>query len=118
MSANILLDTLLQRSSQKVLGEESVQNIERESSLTLEEIKDRVQDREERKKYARHTFIFLVYFTFTVLLIVIAVGADNWICFYLSDAVLITLITTSLASIVGIFAIVMRYLFKQSSPNN
>ena len=114
MDVNPLLDNLLARSSTTSLGEESVQNIERESSLTLEEIKDRIQDREERKKYARHTFVFLVAFTFTVLGIVIAAGLDNWICFRLSDTVLITLITTSLASIVGIFAIVMRYLFKQS----
>ncbi len=112
-----LLDQLLAKSSTTSLGEESVQNIERESSLTLEEIKDRIQDREERKKYATRTFKFLVAFTFTVLGIVIAVGLDNWICFYLSDTVVITLITTSLASIVGIFAIVMRYLFKQSSNN-
>jgi hypothetical protein len=110
-----ILDNLLARSAASPLGEESVQNIERESSLTAEDIKDRIQDRDERKKYATRTFKFLVAFTFTVLAIVIAVGLDNWICFRLSDTVLITLITTSLASIVGIFAIVMRYLFKQTS---
>ncbi|MTD67697.1 hypothetical protein [Flavobacterium sp. LC2016-13] len=117
MGKNKLLDKLLEKSSATPLDEERVRNIEEESSLTLEDIKDRIQDREERKKYAKRTFSFLVVFTFTVLGIVIAVGLDNWICFHLSDTVLITLITTSLASIVGIFAIVMRYLFKQSASN-
>jgi hypothetical protein len=108
-----LLDSLLRSSSQIHLDENRLASITQNSSLTDEEIKDRQQDRDERKKYAAKTFTFLVCFTFTVLGIVIATALDNWICFYLSDSVLITLITTSLATIVGIFLIVMRYLFKQ-----
>jgi len=107
------LDSLLRSSSQTPLDEERLNSITQDSSLPDEEIKDRQQDRIERKKYAARTFTFLIFFTFTVLLIVTLTALDNWICFYLSDSVIITLITTSLATIVGIFLIVMRYLFKQ-----
>lgn len=81
-------------------------------NLNLQEISDRIQDRTERKKYAYRTFIFLCAFTVIVLLIVVAAGLSSTLSFVLSDSVLIALITSSLASIVGIFILVMRYLFK------
>ena len=116
MNGQGLLDSLLRNVDETPLNEEALSTVADESSLTRENIADRQQDRLERKKYAARVFNFLVLFTFTVLLIVVLNGLSNWICFYLSDSVLITLITTSLATIVGIFLIVMRYLFKQ--PNS
>ncbi|CAM1362106.1 hypothetical protein [Tenacibaculum xiamenense] len=86
--------------------------IDKSSSLTYQEILDRNQDREERKKYAFRTFIFLCGFTGLVLSIIIAAGFSKLIGFELHDSVLIALITSSLATIVGIFILVMRYLFK------
>lgn len=79
-------------------------------NLTKQEISDRIQDRNERKKYAYRTFIFLSVFTILVLTIVFLAGFK--VNFELSDPVLIALITSSLASIVGIFILVMRYLFR------
>ncbi|MFY7670578.1 hypothetical protein ACOSP6_05775 [Tenacibaculum sp. MEBiC06402] len=80
--------------------------------LTQQEISDRIQDREERKKYAYRTFIFLSSFTSIILLIIIGAGFSEAIKFKLDNTVLISLITSSLASIVGIFILVMRYLFR------
>ncbi len=81
-------------------------------NLTRQEISDRIQDRNERKKYAYRTFIFLSVFTSFILLIIIAAGFSEVLNFNLKDTVLIALITSSLASIVGIFILVMRYLFR------
>lgn len=80
--------------------------------LTQQEISDRIQDREERKKYAYRTFIFLSSFTGFILLIIIGAGFSEKLGFKLDNTVLISLITSSLASIVGIFILVMRYLFR------
>ena len=81
-------------------------------NLTQQEISDRIQDRNERKKYAYRTFIFLSVFTSFILFIIIAAGFSKQLNFELDDTVLIALITSSLASVVGIFILVMRYLFR------
>lgn len=87
-------------------------------SFAQEQLDNIKQDRFERKKYARWTFKFLCVFTGLVLLIVFLCATKGQILmfdfskFHLSDAVLITLITSSLTSIVGIFIFVMKYLFK------
>ncbi len=88
------------------------QELDTNIALNVQEISDRIQDRNERKKYAYRTFIFLSSFTFLVLLIVVFSGFSKALNFNLDDTVLIALITSSLASIVGIFILVMRYLFR------
>lgn len=75
--------------------------------LLEEEIKDRQQDRGERIVFARWTFIFLSVFAGVCLFFVGVTLFRSG----LSDAVLITLITTSIATIVGVFSLVMKYLF-------
>lgn len=108
------LDSLLRDTDTNPLNEAELNIVANQSTLG-EDIADRQQDRKERKKYALLVFVFLVFFTLIVLGIIISHGWNNFTCFYLSDTVLITLITTSLATVVGIFLIVMRYLFKQSA---
>ena len=103
------LDKLLE-GSKKVAVDTT--KIDKDTALTQQEVYDRVQDRYERKKYAFRTFIFLCAFTSLVLLIIIAAGFSKLSHFELSEAVLIALITSSLATVVGIFILVMRYLFK------
>lgn len=80
---------------------------ETEKSFAKERLEGLKQDREERKKYARITFQFLCVFTGLVMMIIVFVGG-SYRRFYLSDNVLITLITTSLSTVVGIFILVMR----------
>lgn len=106
---NQILDDLLEDSE---VGHINTNEIDRESSLTKQEILDRNQDREERKKYAFRTFIFLSVFTGLILSIIILAGFSKITSFDLKEPVLIALITSSLASIVGIFILVMRYLFR------
>ena len=113
--------------------QEDTKSIEAEISirkeLAEEELANLRQDREERRKYAKSTFYFLCVFTGIVLGIVILLGFScfnlsgfscfnlsgfiyfNLSGFNLSDSVLITLITTSFSSVVGIFVLVMKYLF-------
>ena len=97
--------------------QEDTKSIEAEISirkeLAEEELANLRQDREERRKYAKSTFYFLCVFTGIVLGIVILSGFIyfNLSGFNLSDSVLITLITTSFSSVVGIFVLVMKYLF-------
>ena len=103
------LDILLGESEEDHFN---TREIDTSSLLNKQEILDRNQDREERKKYAFRTFIFLCCFTASVLFIIIAAGFSEVINFSLNDTVLIALITSSLATIVGIFILVMRYLIK------
>lgn len=97
-------------------------------SFAEEIIANKKQDRKERKRYAKFTFLFLSIFTFVVMFLLFLSGIKgqiffsntigiyyiNFSEFHLSDTVLITLISTSLASIVGIFVFVMKYLFKSN----
>ncbi len=76
------------------------------------------QDISERKTYAGRIFRLVVCWLSSILLIVIAQGIrwpwlSQYIGFYLPEAVLIALVTTTTASVVGILLIVTRYLFPQ-----
>jgi hypothetical protein len=75
-----------------------------------EELKGNIQDREERKKYADKIFWFLVLFmTITLTSVFISIFKFD----QLSDTVIVTLLTTTSANVISIFAIVVRYLFRQ-----
>lgn len=114
------VDTLLEELSGKVLkkftGKEESDSaiLEEQTSINEQDKKDRVQDRSERKRYAFRTFLFLCVFTGVILSVVIADGFSKIIPFSLSDNVLMILIGTSFASVISIFAFVMKYLFKKN----
>ena len=105
---NSKLDDLLEESGNIL----DTKKLDLDVSLTQQEVSDRIQDRQERKKYAYRTFIFLSVFTATVLLTVIFAGFSETFNFKLDNSVLIALITSSLATVVGIFILVMQYLFR------
>ncbi len=70
------------------------------------------QDREERKKYAHRVFCLVVGWLATIGVIVGLQGfKTSWYSFELPTSVLITLIGSTTASVVGIFLIVATYLF-------
>ena len=76
------------------------------------------QDIREREKYASRIFRLVVCWLSSILLIVIAQGVrwpwmSRYIGFDLPESVLIALVTTTTASVVGILLIVTRYLFPQ-----
>ncbi len=81
-----------------------------EERLNDEEIRDRQQNRAQRKEYADNIFTFLCVYMLFVGLIITGVGNSH--CgFELSDTVLIALITTTTANVIGIFVFVVKYLF-------
>ncbi len=77
-----------------------------------EKIAGSQQDRDERKKYAKLTFWLVVSYLFIVFVILFFTGFN---LIQISDTVLIALVVTSFAQVVGLFAFVMRYLFSKNS---
>lgn len=78
--------------------------------LTTEEIKDMRQNREERKAYASHIYIMLCIYL-GVIFILLLFSGFNWWGFYLSEKIVLSLIGTTLINVLGIFIIVVNYLF-------
>ena len=92
-------------------------DIETEMKLVSLDIKKETlesnrQDRRERKNYADKVFKLVLGFLSVSMLVVIASGIKT-LCLNLSDSVLIALLTTTCANVVGIFLIVVKYLFRQ-----
>jgi hypothetical protein len=69
------------------------------------------QDRLARKKFTPNLFWLLVVFLSCTLSIVVLSGL-RILC--LSDTVLVTLLTTTTADVIGIFIFVVKYLFKSN----
>lgn len=82
--------------------------------LNVEEQRVRIkgisQNIEERKKYACYLFwLMVVYLVLTFGLLYI--DGFRLLDFYLSDSVLIALITTTTANVIALFVLVVKYLF-------
>ncbi len=96
-------------------NEESVTltDIEKENSLVdlnlrREELEGKKQDRLQRKGYADKIFILLCLYLSAVMMLLYfnGFGLTN-----LEASVLIALVTTSAANVIGIFILVAKYLF-------
>lgn len=97
----------------------SNRDIEQEIKITeldirKEELEGRRQDRLQRKAYADNIFTFLCIYMIIVFVILFKHGC-LFNSFELSDSVIVALITTTTANIIGIFVFVVRYLF--NTPN-
>lgn len=79
--------------------------------LKLQEIKDVEQNRRERRGYAYRIFCLIAVWLWGLALIVMMDGARM---LDLSDNVLLGLITGTSVNVIGLMAIVAKYLF----PNN
>jgi hypothetical protein len=77
------------------------------------ELKAALQNNIERKKYAKYIFIMTCIWLFVCLSIVTLEACK---IFEISDAVLITLITTTTANVLGFFILVLKYLFNTKLP--
>ena len=73
-----------------------------------EELEGRRQDRLQRGDFSYHIFALLWFYLISVLGIVISVASG---IAKLSDPVLITLLSTTTANVIGIFYFVAKYLF-------
>lgn len=76
--------------------------------LKLEEIDDRKQDRDQRKKFSGHIFKFMCVYMAVAIIIVFLCGLQVMV---LEPSVLITLLSTALANVIGVFTFVAKYLF-------
>jgi hypothetical protein len=80
-------------------------------------IESLISNRDQRRRYARLTFVLTCTWITLVILIVALSGLDirykdfNGRVLILSDAVVITLITTTTLNVFGFFLLVMKYLF-------
>lgn len=80
-----------------------------ENELLVEKLEGQRQDRSQRKDFAVRIFWFVCAYMACVFLILVFSGI-NGNGFILSDAVLVTLLGTTTATIVGVFNFVARYL--------
>lgn len=69
-----------------------------------------VQDNEGRRRFSWAIFYVMVLWVMMVLFIVIQSANGRW---HLSDSVLIALITTTTATVIGVFIVVANYLFNR-----
>ena len=96
---------------------EEVKTMTVANEIRNEELENRRQDRAQRKVYADNLFTFLCFYMILVFFILYKSGS-LYNSFELSDSVIIALITTTTANIIGIFAFVVRYLFKTPDDKN
>lgn len=96
---------------------EEVKTMTVANKIRNEELENRRQDRAQRKVYADNLSTFLCFYMILVFFILYKSGS-LYNSFELSDSVIIALITTTTANIIGIFAFVVRYLFKTPDDKN
>ncbi|SEB18970.1 hypothetical protein [Pedobacter hartonius] len=97
--------------SSREVGDRAIDEMKAESIRSQRLQNDIVeQDKNERKDYANVLFTVTIIWLFLVLGIFISVGRG--ILVY-SDSVIITLLTTTTANVVGLVIIVANYLFKK-----
>lgn len=70
------------------------------------------QDRDQRKDFAERVYYFACVYMVFVFLILFLSGSTGT-HFKLNDTVLVTLLRTTTANVIGVFAIVVTYLFSR-----
>lgn len=83
------------------------------------QLQDYRQDVEARKGYANKLFILIAVWLAAILAILIAVGFGQvgGLTFKLSDPVLLALIGSTTATVIGLFLVVVNYLFPQRAKS-
>ena len=80
------------------------------NELLKEQLAGKKQDREERKKFGRHVFWLIVGYLTAIFVLLVLVGFG---CMSMSDSVQLTLLGTFSANVLGLFWMVMNYLFSK-----
>lgn len=91
------------------LVEDSRSNSYYDDMIKLLDAKGKAQDIEMRKEYAGLIFRFVSYYMVFVFLLLFLSGSPS--SFKMSDAVLLTLLGTTTATVISLFVIVANYLF-------
>ncbi len=79
------------------------------------ELQSFTQDTGERKKYAQRIFWLVAAWIAAVFALLMLAGFGVHGFFYLSEKVLLAAIGSTTVNILGVFFIVVRYLFSRSS---
>lgn len=124
-SSEILMKLLDGKNKETDKSEEKQVNLEDDSSerLQLKVLEARVdrlieeneglkQDRKQRKYFSICIFGFMCLYMAFALFVVYRCGTFD---LFLSDKVLITLLSTTLANVIGVFNFVAKYLFNPKS---
>ena len=82
-----------------------------ELAMQQEELESRKQDRKQRGKFSIWIFGFMGAYMLCILVVLVVSGRG---VLQLSDTVLVSLLTTTTADVIGIFIIVAKYLFHKS----
>lgn len=102
--------THLSKDDEEMLRKEAeIDALQTENDIRKEELKGRIQDREQRKEFAIKIYHFLCFYLSSVLFLVV-LSATPLIKFELTEGIIITLLTTTTANIIGIFILVVKYL--------
>lgn len=96
--------------SEETISEKRLKEIE--VKLKDEELAGRKQDRRLREIFGEKIFDFVSLYMFGVFFILLLTGLPC--AFYLSDAVLITILGTTTANVIGVLIIVTTYYFNKS----
>lgn len=91
-------------------AKETLRKSKIQNDLLEETLAKQKQDRGQRKDYASMIFNFMSLYMFGVFFVLVlsGIGCND---FNVSDSVLITLLGTTTATVIGVFNFVARYLF-------
>lgn len=93
-----------------------LERLQLENDKLRAEVATLQQDREERKKYAHRVFLLMAAWLAAMIILVTLAGFKmSLYTFSLSDAVILAMIGSTTASVIGIFLIVATYLFPKRS---
>lgn len=82
-----------------------------------QELKFREKEHQERIDYAKKMYGLMRVWLMAIAALILANGLsvlDNF--FVLSDSILMTILTTTTVTVIGLFATVLRYLFVSHTP--
>lgn len=106
-----------------LMDREKLQSLAISNKLKFEELESRKQDRRQRETFSNKIFKLLCFFLIIVGCIIFLSTLHipplmKYVHFRLSDNVVIALLTTSSANVIGIFIFVVKYLFNVPVKRN
>lgn len=107
-------DALSQENNKVELNLSSSEDAIRRASM-LEDYTSKKQDREQRKWFSAWIFGVVCIYLLIVLVLLYFTGFSLT---RLSDTVLVALLTTTTANVIGLLVIVARYLFPRNDSDN
>ena len=104
---------------------EEAQSLERErqqleNNALIQELKFKNEEHSQRIAYAKRIYTLIVAWLIFIGFVVICSGLKVLLCQYfeLSDKVIITLLTTTTVTVIGLFGTVLKYLFGRQPSRN